>query len=143
NEESEIAVEDIAGKKEEDGGEDTGERPAAHGSQLAPADEQYLGHFISWGPVQCSGAARPAVQPPRGSRRAPQTPSASSTPLGVGLPVARSVSALALGLPSSFAPLLACHQGQERLLERDLDRGEREEAPAAPGDARRQLGARV
>src|SRR5438552_14796660 len=97
----------------------------------------------SWGPVQCSGAARPAVQPPRGSRRAPQTPSASSTPLGVGLPLARSVSALALGLPSSFAPLLACHQGQERLLERDLDRGEREEAPAAPGDARRQLGARV
>src|SRR6266404_7409898 len=33
-----------------------------------------------WGPVQCSGAARPA------RFRCPQTPSASSTPLGVGLP---------------------------------------------------------
>src|SRR5207244_1305825 len=55
----------------------------------------------------------------------------------------RALSALALGLPSSFAPLLACHQGEERFLERGLDRGEREEAPPVPGDARRQLGAGV
>src|SRR5207245_2233822 len=40
---------------------------------------------IIWGPVQCSGAARPADQPTRGFRRAPQTPSAGSTALAVAL----------------------------------------------------------
>src|SRR5207248_1537833 len=37
------------------------------------------------GPVQCSGASRPADKHPRGIRRAPQTPSAGSAPLGASL----------------------------------------------------------
>src|SRR5439155_159853 len=77
-EEGEVAVEEVAGQQEEDGGEHPGERPAAHGRELAPADEERLGHFISWGPVRCSRAAL---------LRCPQTPSASLAPLGAGLPV--------------------------------------------------------
>src|SRR5436189_1471003 len=86
--------------------------------------------ILIWGPVQCSGAARPA------RFRCPQTPSASSSALALGLPpflqracsrtvrparfrcpqfdsraalAACCVSALALGLPSFRGPLLACH----------------------------------
>src|SRR2546422_8746932 len=42
--EGEVAVEEVTGQEEKDGGEDPGERPAAHGSQLAPADDENLGH---------------------------------------------------------------------------------------------------
>src|SRR5207247_11282939 len=84
HEEGEVAVEEVAGQEEEHGGEDPGERPAAHGPELAPADEEDLGHFSSWGPVQCSGASRA----PR--FRVPRTPSASSTQRGLGPPVCTS-----------------------------------------------------
>src|SRR5216110_23281 len=64
----------------------------------------------SWGPVQCSGAARPADQPPRGSRRAPQTPSACSSALALGLP---SFLGLACSR-AARAALLRCPQSNAR-----------------------------
>src|SRR5439155_11398287 len=44
DEEREVAVEEIAGQAEEDRAEQPGERTAAHGAELSPADEQGLPH---------------------------------------------------------------------------------------------------
>src|SRR5437762_2880897 len=41
--------------------------------------------ILMWGPAQCSGAPRPADQPTRGIRRAPQTPSAKTSAPALGL----------------------------------------------------------
>src|SRR5205814_9328766 len=145
-EEGEVAVEEVAGQEEEDGGEDPGERSAAHGSQLAPANEENLGHFISWGPVQCSGAARPA------RFRCPQTPSASVSALALGLPLSwgpvrcsgaarparfrcpqtpsANVSALALGLPFSWGPVRCSRAARAALLRRPRPPSARSRPPA-------------
>ena len=55
-------------------------------SKLGVAGSIPVSRLSTWGPVQCSGAARPPNQRTRSSRRAPQTPSAGVTALAVSLP---------------------------------------------------------
>src|SRR5207245_4894524 len=78
HEEDEIAVEEGAGDKGEDGGEPVGERAAEQRRELAAADEERLPHLCSPGPTSARNASSSDVSSGASARRPQPRPVTSA-----------------------------------------------------------------